>query len=111
VGAAALGIGVASLGISTAFAVQAHSKYEESNRAGCTENECPDTASLEIRNAARTAGNRATWALGVGVSGVAAGTALFFWSPTSSEDAERESIRVSPVAHVRGGGLRVQSRF
>jgi hypothetical protein len=110
IGVAALGVGVAGLGIGTAFALQAHSKNEESLRAGCSDDECPTQESLSVRNAARTAGNRATWAMGVGASGVAAGTVLFFWS-AGSEGAEREGMRVAPVAHARGGGLRVQGWF
>jgi hypothetical protein len=110
VGVAALGVGVAGLGIGTAFAMRAHSKNEDSHRAGCSDDECPTKESLSLRQAALTAGNRATWALGVGASGVAAGTVLFFWS-AGAEGAEREGMRVAPVAHARGGGLRVQGWF
>jgi hypothetical protein len=110
IGVAALGVGVAGLGIGTAFALRAHSKNEESLRAGCSDDECPTKESLSVRQAALTAGNRATWAIGVGASGVAAGTVLFFWS-AGSEGAEREGMRVAPVAHARGGGLRVKGWF
>ena len=109
VGAAAFGLGAVGLGLGTAFAVRAYSKNEDSNSAGCRGEECPNPESLELRRAALTAGNRATWAFGVGVSGVAAGTVLFFWG--GSERSEREGMRVAPVAHARGGGLRVQGWF
>lgn len=110
VGAAALGIGVASLGLGTAFAVRALSKNEESNRAGCVDDDCPTRESLALRNAALTAGNRATWAFGVGASGIAAGTVLFLWVPEGG-DSDPESMRVGPVAYDGGGGLRLQGNF
>lgn len=110
VGAAAFGVGAVGLGIGTAFAVRAYSKNEDSNRAGCTREACPNEESLELRRAALTAGNRATWAFGVGASGVAAGTVLFFWGGSEGR-SEREGMRVAPVAHARGGGLRVQGWF
>jgi hypothetical protein len=110
VGVAVLGVGLAGLGIGTALAVRARSKNEDSYRAGCTDDQCPNPESLALRTAALTAGNRATWAFGVGASGVAAGTALFFWK-WSEEGAERESMQVAPVAHARGGGVRVQGWF
>ena len=112
VGAAVFGVGLASLGLGTAFAVQAHAKDEDSDRAGCSDQLCPDEESLALRQAARAAGNRATWAFGVGVSGVAAGTALFIWAPGGDgEDSEPEAVRISPMAHARGGGFRVDGAF
>lgn len=109
-GAAAMGVGVASLGLGTVFAANALSRYDDSNRAGCAERSCPDAESLELRNAARAAGNRATWAFGVGVSGVAAGAVLFLWTP-GKESAGAEAVSVAPVAHAKGGGLRFQGAF
>jgi hypothetical protein len=109
VGAAAFGVGAVGLGLGTAFAVRAYSKNEDSNRAGCRGQDCPNPESLELRRAALAAGNRATWAFGVGMSGVAAGTVLFVIG--GSEDPERDVMKVAPVAHARGGGLRVQGSF
>lgn len=111
IGLAALGVGLASLGVSTAFALRAQSKKEDSYQAGCSDHQCTSERGKDLRDAALSAGNRATWALGVGASGVAAGTVLFFWAPIRDDDSEIDSMRVSPVAHARGGGLRVDGSF
>jgi hypothetical protein len=117
-GLVALGVGVATLGLGTVFAIQASSKNDESNRAGCNGGVCPTPASHELRNQARAAGNRATWAAGLGAVSLGAAAALFWIIPELGEDEEGdapsgfgEGLMIEPVASSSGASVRLQGRF
>jgi hypothetical protein len=83
IAAVVAGVGVVGLGVATAFAVIAKSKYDDSKANG----QCPndpnicDPTGVSERNTARDDGNIATVAFSVGVAAIAAGGVLWFTAP------------------------------
>lgn len=114
-GLVALGVGVATVGLGSVFAIQAYAKNRDSNRAGCQERGCPDTQGQALRRQALEAGDRATWAMALG--GVGLGTAaVLFWvvpglqAERQGDDAGRD-LSIEPVASLNSASLRVAGRF
>lgn len=97
--------GLAGIATGTVFLVIAKSKYDDSrDHCPADKNLCtPEGVSL--RDDARSAGNIATIAYGIGAAALAAGVVLWITAP--SHEARRGSIGVSPTA----SGLLVQGRF
>jgi hypothetical protein len=90
------GVGIVGLGIGTTFAVIAKSKYNDS-LASCSpdnKNRCNDQG-VSLRDDARSAGNVATVAFGVGGAALVAGAVLFFTAPSTPE---KPHIAVAPAA-------------
>lgn len=110
VGLVALGLGAGTLALGGVFAAQAVSKNNASDREGCNEQRCNSEASLSLRREALAAGDRATWAMGLGLVGVGAAAALFWVWPTG-EDGTESDIEVSPVADLESASLRLNGRF
>lgn len=111
-GLVALGVGVATIGLGTVFAIQAHSKNEDSNRAGCEEGGCRDAQGQALRRQAIDAGNRATWAMGLGAVGLGTAAVLFWVVPgLQAEEDGGHDVSIEPVASLRGASLRVAGRF
>jgi hypothetical protein len=111
IGLGALGVGVAALGVGGVFAVQAHSKNQDSNRAGCTRGTCPTDGSRALRQAAVDAGNRATWAVGAGLVSLAAAAVLFWVVPGEEGETTGDDVRLQPAADLNGGSLRLEGAF
>jgi hypothetical protein len=109
-GLAALGVGAGALALGGIFAAQAISKNNASERAGCTERDCPPSG-LTLRNEALQAGNRATWATGFGLLGIGSAAALFWVVPPSADGEDESDVHLSPVADFRGASLRLDGRF
>ena len=107
IGLAALGVGVGTIALGSVFTVQALSKKDASNRAGCTEDTCSTEEGLALRNQAISAGNRATWAMSIGVVGLGAAAALFWLVPTGEEN----ELEVIPAADREGASLYVNGTF
>jgi hypothetical protein len=110
VGLAALGVGAGTLALGGVFAAQAISKKNASDREGCGEQVCTSPAGLSLRREALAAGDRATWAMGLGLVSVGAAAALFWVWPTS-DDGEPTNVELSPVADLRSASLRLSGRF
>jgi hypothetical protein len=110
-GLAALGVGVGTIGLGSVFAVQAISKKNASNRAGCSEQDCQSERGLSLRREALRAGDRATWAMGLGVVGLGAAAALFWLWPTPEDADEATELELSPVADLSSASLRLNGRF
>lgn len=111
-GLVALGVGVATIGLGSVFAIQAHSKNQDSNRAGCEESGCPSAEGQALRRQALDAGNRATWAMGLGAVGLGTAAVLFWVVPGLQEEEEGgHDVSIEPVASLRGASLRVAGRF
>jgi hypothetical protein len=111
IGLGVLGVGVAALGIGSVFAVQAHSKNQDSNSAGCNGSGCPTEESRALRQAAVDAGNRATWAVGAGVVSLAAAAVLFWVVPGEDGNRIGESVQLQPVVDRSGGSLKLEGAF
>jgi hypothetical protein len=111
VGLAALGVGAGTLALGGVFAVQAISKKNASDREGCSEQSCPSPAGLSLRREAIAAGDRATWAVSLGLVSMGAAAALFWVWPTSEDDSEETDVQLSPVADLRSASLRLEGRF
>jgi hypothetical protein len=111
VGLGALGVGATALGVGGVFAVQAHSKNQDSNRAGCTGSGCPTEGSRKLRQAAVDAGNRATWAVSAGLVSLAAAAVLFWVVPGEERDTTGGNLRLQPAADLSGGSLRLEGAF
>jgi hypothetical protein len=110
VGLAALGVGAGTLALGGVFAAQAISKKNASDREGCSDQTCPSPAGLSLRREALAAGDRATWAMGLGLASVGAAAVLFWVWPTE-DDAEQTDVELSPVADLRSASLRLSGRF
>lgn len=111
IGLATLGVGAGTLALGGVFAAQAISKKNASNRAGCDEQTCTSTAGLSLRREALAAGDRATWAAGLGFVGIGAAAALFWLWPTSGEDGAEPDVELSPAADLQSASLRLNGRF
>lgn len=107
VGLAALGVGVGTIALGSVFTVQALSKKDASNRAGCSNDTCSTEEGLALRQQAIAAGNRATWAMSIGAVGLGAAAALFWLVPTGEEN----ELEVTPTADRDGASLYVNGRF
>jgi hypothetical protein len=111
VGLVALGVGVGTIALGTVFAVQAVSKEDASNRAGCSDDQCTSEEGVSLRRQALAAGNRATWAMGAGLVGLGAAAALFWLWPTGEEDGGAGDVQLEPVADLNSASLRMHGRF
>lgn len=110
-GLAALGVGAGTIALGSVFAVQAISKNNASDRAGCSGQSCPTERGLSLRHEALRAGDRATWAMGLGLVGLGAAAALFWLWPTPGDGDDTTDVQLSPVADLRSASLRLNGRF
>jgi hypothetical protein len=111
-GLAALGVGAGTIALGSVFVAQAISKKNASDRAGCSERDCRSQTGLSLRREALQAGDRATWAMGIGLVGLGAAAALFWVLPPSSEQGGDDSdVQLSPVADLSSASLRLNGRF
>jgi hypothetical protein len=110
-GLAALGVGAGTIGLGSVFAVQAISKKNASDRAGCSERDCQNARGLSLRREALRAGDRATWAMGLGLVGLGAAAALFWIWPTPEDGDDTNELELSPVANLSSASLRLNGRF
>jgi hypothetical protein len=95
------GVGIVGLAVGTGFVLSAKSKYDTS-LTDCvqgTPNVCNATGVSE-RNSARTSGDIASVAFGVGIAAVASGVVLWFTAPSGRSDAARVGLVPAP-----GGAL------
>jgi hypothetical protein len=93
------GLGVVGIGVGTALAVVATNKYQDSlgNCDKANLNLC-NAQGLATRNDARSAGDAATWALGLGAVAVVGGVVLWLTAPSNSNDgAGRVALAVVPT--------------
>jgi hypothetical protein len=94
------GVGVVGLGVGTVFAISAKNKYNDSIANG----QCPNPNDLNVcnatgvaeRNDARSAGNIATVAFGVGAAALVAGGVLWFTAPHGSRPANA-AFEIAPT--------------
>ncbi len=99
IGVVVAGLGVVGLGIGTAFAFSAKSKYNDSIANG----QCPtdpnicDSTGVSERNSARDAGNIATVAFGVGAAAIVAGGVLWFTAGHAGMQLASAPLQVSPT--------------
>jgi hypothetical protein len=101
VGLATAGAGVVSLGIGSYFGLQAKSQYDQSNRSGCSGDNCTKAAA-SIRGGAVSAGNTATALFVVGGALLAGGLVLWLVAPSAGGDG---GVGVTHVAFGPGGGI------
>ena len=111
IGLAALGVGAGTIALGGVFVAQAISKKNASDRAGCSERSCDSPSGLSLRQEALRAGDRATWAMGLGLVGVGAAAALFWVLPAAEDDGVDTDVQLSPVADLRSASLRLNGRF
>jgi serine/threonine-protein kinase len=99
------GLGIVGLGVGTAFALSAKSKYDDSLNACETANHdlCNPTG-ISQRNDARSAGDAATVAFGLGAAALVAGGILWFTAPRASA-APRTGSASLVVAPTLGGAV------
>jgi hypothetical protein len=100
-GAIVGGVGILGLAVGTAFVLSAKSKYDSSlnDCVQGTPNVC-NPAGVSERNSARTSGDIASVAFGVGLVAVASGVVLWFTAPSGRSDAARVGFVPTP-----GGAL------
>jgi serine/threonine-protein kinase len=93
------GVGVVGLGISAGVAVVAKNKYNDS-LSSClsTDHDLCNAQGLQQRGDARTAGDVATVALGLGAAALAAGGVLWFTAPRRGNDSSgHTAIAIAPT--------------
>jgi hypothetical protein len=95
------GVGIVGLAVGTAFVLSAKSKYDSSlnDCVQGTPNVC-NADGVSERNSARTSGDIASVAFGVGIAAVASGVVLWFTAPSGRSDAARVGLVPTP-----GGAL------
>ncbi len=100
------GVGVVGLAVGTAFVLSAKSKYDTSlnDCVQGTPNVC-NAAGVSERNSARTAGDIASVAFGVGIAAVASGVVLWFTAPSGHSDQARVGLVPAP------GGVLLRGEF
>lgn len=100
------GVGLAALGVGTAFAFMAKSSYDDAESQCPTRTGC-SSAALDQRDKAETRANIANVGIGLGVAGVGVAAVLLLTQP--SEPPRRESgfrsVRVSPFVSRGSAGL------
>jgi hypothetical protein len=95
------GLGLVGIGVGSYFGIEAKSKYDESNNAGCdAKNNCPPAAAT-IRDQAISAGNASTVAFIAGGALLAGGVVLWLVAPSR----KTATVGFSPMGWPRGGGL------
>jgi hypothetical protein len=106
----ALGVGAVGLGLGTFFALDASSKFDESNTlfedSNCAQS-CPDNVKAEIAQLdsdAESAQSLATIGFIAGGVGVAAGVTLFIVS-SGKDSAPAEAVRVRPYVGLASAGV------
>jgi hypothetical protein len=87
------GVGIVGLGVGTVFALNAKSKYNDSLDSCHPEdkNLC-DAHGFAVRDQARSAGNVATVAMGMGGAALVAGAVLYLTAPSTPSEAPRVSV-------------------
>ena len=117
-GLAAGGVGVAGVLVGSFFGMRAISKKSDAARAGCDGRSCETAESGALRDEARSAGDVATLAMGVGAASLAAAAVLLWVVPEPEPDAEggdrsarSARLEVSPQIFARGGGLWLRTGF
>lgn len=100
------GVGVVGLAVGTAFVLSAKSKYDTSlnDCVQGTPNVC-NAAGVSERNSARTSGDIASVAFGVGIAAVASGVVLWFTAPSGHSDTARVGLVPAP------GGVLLRGEF
>ncbi|HEU4533835.1 MAG TPA: hypothetical protein VFS00_06940, partial [Polyangiaceae bacterium] len=89
------GLGIVSLGVSAAFALQAKGKNDDSDKY-CTGQRCTDARGPELAEDATTAANVSTITFGAGLLAVAGGALLYFAGPSSSPSVPPSAARARP---------------
>jgi hypothetical protein len=64
-----------------------------------------------LRRQALDAGNRATWAMGLGAVGLGTAAVLFWVVPGLQAEEDGHDVSIEPVASLRGASVRVAGRF
>jgi serine/threonine-protein kinase len=97
------GAGIVGLGVGTVFGLKAKSKHDEAQDGHCDSHSvCTDQTGVDLTRDARSAGNIATIAFGVGLVAVATGVVLYLTAPS-----ERTAVTVAPT----GTGFAVAGSF
>lgn len=102
------GAGAVALGLGAIFVVVAKSRYDDSvgNCNPQDPNRCSQ-AGLDQRDSARSMGNAATVAVGLGAAALATGAILYFIAPP----AETTRVSAAPTLDSRGAGIAIGATF
>jgi hypothetical protein len=112
VGIGGMVLGAVGIGVGTAYAVRAMSKYEDSNQNGCDGDTCVGQGK-EDRLAARSAGNTATVCFSIGGVLAVGGVVAFVFGGASDNATALPTLPLSPRVSIesRGVGLSVGGSF
>jgi hypothetical protein len=105
-GLAVGGLGVVGIVVGSVFGLRAIS---DNNKSGCGSNTCPDAASLEVRNDARSAGNISTISFVAG--GVLAATGVTLFVLGGQKQTEKPNISVMPAVAASQWELSLRGAF
>jgi hypothetical protein len=97
------GVGVVGIGVGAVFGVRAASLESDADDR-CPERSCPDPASLELHDDARTSAHVSTIAFAAGVGALGAGVVLLLVAP----DDETAAVG---LAGAPGGGATLRARY
>jgi hypothetical protein len=96
------GLGLVSLGVSTAFALRARGKEKDADEF-CKQRECADPRGIDLGDQALSAARVSTYTFAGGLVGLVGGAVLYFAAPTrSTTSTTARSLRVGPSAQMAG---------
>jgi hypothetical protein len=92
------GVGVAGLAVGAAYAIAAHTKYENSlSQCQPSDKNLCSPQGVAQRDDARWAGDAATVALSIGAAAVVAGGVLWLTAPSGTENGTRAATAARPL--------------
>lgn len=106
IGIVVAGLGLVGVGIGAAFAISAQNQYDTSvNNCTAQNHDLCSATGVAQRNDARSAGNAATAALGIGAAALVAGGVLFFTAPSGPASGS-SAARIVVVPTIGGAMLK-----
>jgi hypothetical protein len=102
------GVGVVGLGVGTVFVLKAKSNNDDSlGHCNTADKNSCDQTGVDLRNSARSAGDVATVAIGVGAAALVAGCVLYFTAPSG----DKPRALLVPSAGPGTAGLTLVGRY
>jgi hypothetical protein len=111
IGVVVAGVGVVGVGLGTLFGFRAIAKNSDAKKV-CDGAACTDQNGVDLTDDAKSAATISNVAFGAGLACLAGGIILYVTAPSGKEKSTaRRTLRVSPLAARRAGGLSFGGTF